>query len=523
MSVPDLDAAVLSLARRYAGPGGACAVLRDGQVLVRHAWGWANAERRIAFTPQTLFRICSISKQFTCAVALDALGDPAGLDATLADEINARLPHLSGAVPSALHLCHNQSGLRDYWALAMLHGAPAESAFGDAEAGHVIAATRTLQFAPGTRYSYANQNFRLLSDCLQAHTQRGFAELLRTRIFDRVGMQSAILAADTAAMPDGTVGYEGSPAVGYRVAENRILWTGDAGIGASLDDMIAWERFIDAGREDADAWPGLLAAPVHFADGAPAVYGFGLGRRPELGRAATGHGGALRGWRSHRVYFPGERLSVVVFFNHLSDAHEAAMDLSRAALGLAQPAREHLDFPPWLGAYLEPQTGLSARLDAADAGQIRLRYGHSAEVLVVRADGSAANDATQLTPCNNGIRMDRPGENQSSVLVRCEPRTGADAGAGIAGIYRCEELQTDLTIADAGGVHYGAFAGFLGQGRMELLEPIAADIWALPCLRALDHTPPGDWTLHFLRDSAGAVERVRFGCWLARALFAVRR
>ena len=66
-------------------------------------------------------------------------------------------------------------------------------------------------------------------------------------------MATAFLAADTRAMPDGTEGYEGSPAAGFRAAENRILWTGDAGLGASLDDMIAWERHIDATRDDADA------------------------------------------------------------------------------------------------------------------------------------------------------------------------------------------------------------------------------------------------------------------------------
>ena len=93
-------------------------------------------------------------------------------------------------------------------------------------------APRTLQFAPGTRHSYVNQNFRILSDILQERTGRSFAELLRTRIFERAGMDTALLAADTRAMPDGTQGYEGTPTGGFRAAENRILWTGDAGLGA---------------------------------------------------------------------------------------------------------------------------------------------------------------------------------------------------------------------------------------------------------------------------------------------------
>ncbi len=505
-----LDQLVRHLPHAYPGPGGAIAVLRASEVLVRHAWGWANAERRIAFTPATLFRMCSVTKQFTCGLVLEEFPDPSALD----DDVAARLPLLRQAAPRTLHLCHNQSGLRDYWATAMLHGAPAESCFGDVEAAAVTGGTRSLQFAPGTRYSYANQNFRILSDVLQARTGRSFAESLRTRIFERAGMHTAFLAADTSAMPDGTQGYEGSQAGGFRAAENRILWTGDAGLGASLDDMIAWERRIDATRDDPGALYNRLSAPAGFADGAPASYGFGLGRRTECGHAVTGHGGALRGWRSNRLHVAAERVSVVVLFNHLSDAGAAASDALAAVLDHARPGAAAGAAPDWLGAYVEPETGLAVRVDAAADGRVRLRYGHSAERLDVRTDGTAGVDGTRLRPGQGGLWMDRPAEHQSSLLRLL---AGALPG-GIAGRYRCDELGAQLTVEDAGGVFYGACSGFLGQGRMELLEPVGQDVWAMPCWRALDHTPPGDWTLAFRRDEAGRTTAVELGCWLARGL-----
>ncbi len=71
---------------------------------------------------------------------------------------------------------------------------------------------------------------------------------------------------------------------------------------------------------------------------------------------------------------------------------------------------------------------------------------------------------------------------------------------------------------DAGGVPAGGFSGFLGQGRMEPLEPIGTDTWLLPCPRALDHSPPGDWTLIFRRDEKGRAAGVDLGCWLAPRL-----
>jgi D-aminopeptidase len=505
-----LDRIVQDLPVRYPGPGGACAVLHRGEVLVRHAWGFANAERRIPFTPRTLFRICSITKQFTCAVLLDAFADPGVLDA----DVQARLPLLEQPAPGVLHLCHNQSGLRDYWAVAMLHGSPAEAPFGDVEAERVIGGTRTLQFTPGTRYSYANQNFRLLSDILQDRTGRSFAELLRSRTFARADMETAILAADTAALPDGTQGYEGSQVLGFRPAVNRVLWTGDAGIAASLDDMIAWESHIDATRDDPDSLYNRLSAPVTFGDGNPAAYGFGLGRRAEFGRHVTGHGGALRGWRSHRLHVPSERLSIVVLFNHLSDAHAAATDLLAATLLVERPPPPNLPSPAWLGAYLDPQTGLSARIEGTVAGQIRLRYGHTAETLELQPDGSAGTDGTRLRPTEGGLRMERPSENLCTILHPLAPVIRSNA----AGRYHCPELKSELTLALAGGALYGGFSGFLGQGRMEQLDPIGADVWALPCPRALDHTPPGDWTLRVIRDGSGRSERIEAGCSLARQL-----
>lgn len=507
-----LDRALADLPRRHPGPGGAVAVLRDGEVLARQAWGWANAERRIPFTPGTLFRMCSVTKQFTCALLLDLFPEPTVLDG----DVRGRLPGLVGAVPGTLHLAHNQSGLRDYWAVAMLHGAPPESDFGDDEAAALIGGIRGLQFAPGTRYSYCNQNFRLLSDILQARAGEGFAALLRRRVFDRVGMGTALLAADTRAMPDGTVGYEGSQAGGFRPAVNRILWTGDAGLGASLDDMIAWEKHVDATRDDARSLYRRLSGPVRFADGAPASYGFGLGRSTEMGQAVTGHGGALRGWRSHRLHVAAARVSVVVMFNHLSDARGAALDVLAAVLGRERPGPDPaLPMPDWVGAYTDPETGLSARIEPAGGGQVTLRFGHSAERLDLQADGTAGRDGTRLRPTPQGLEMDRPGDNASGRLTRC--REGAPT-PDLAGRYRCAELGAELTVSNAGGVLYGAFSGALGRGRMELLDPVGADILALPCPRALDHTPPGDWTLAFRRDDAGRVTGVDVGCWLARGL-----
>jgi D-aminopeptidase len=208
---------------------------------------------------------------------------------------------------------------------------------------------------------------------------------------------------------------------------------------------------------------------------------------------------------------------VVVFFNHLSDAGGAAFDLFAAALGEQTQSQKASALPRGLtGAWLEPETEILARIAKASDHALRLRLGHHPEVLTAQPDGVASDGDSRLELKADGVWLDRPKDNQRS---RLKPITAGPAPiAGRAGVYTCAELGASLTIADAGGALYGGFSGFLGRGRMELLEPVGPEVWALPCPRALDHTPPGDWTLIFQTDGVGAVNAIRLGCWLARGL-----
>ena len=210
--------------------------------------------------------------------------------------------------------------------------------------------------------------------------------------------------------------------------------------------------------------PSIPASPwpVTFTDGTPAGYGFGLNRRTEFGGLVSSHGGALRGWRAHRLYAHAERVSVVVMFNHLSDAQAAASDLLYAALGQERPGPDPtIPQPPWLGIYQDPETNLAVRIEACDPGQVLLRYVFPHERLDLNPDGSAGKAATILTPTDEGLRMRRPLDNTDVLLRRVEPGVQTD----IIGIYRCAELDLNLTIAESGGMLYAAFSGFLGAGR----------------------------------------------------------
>ncbi len=504
-----LDRALTQLPGQFRGPAGVAGVVKDGQVIARSAWGYADMATRLPMTVGTRLPICSISKQMTCALLLDLFDGPEVLDPLLP----ALLPNLAGPRPTVAHLCHNQSGLRDYWAQTVLQGAAPEGVCTLDTGLALIGRARSLHFAPGTGYSYSNGNFRLLAELIARAAGRPFADLLKERVFDRAGMRTAVLSPDAALPLDGVVGHEGNDETGFLPARTAIHWLGDAGVSASLDDMLAWECHIDATRDDPAGLYARISAPVQFASGRPASYGYGLRREVLAGHAVTSHGGALRGFSAHRLHVAAERLSVVVMFNHEAGAMRAAWALLEAALGctiLPDPAPGQ----GWGGLWLDPVQGLLLRLTDLPAG-VRLHYGTTPALLSPAPDGSLRGGDVVVRRAGDGLVMERPGEDLRVTAVPVAPVAWADP-APLAGRYHSAELDAELEITAGGGAAYAVFTGLFGTGPAERMYPLGEDLWVISTRRSMDSAPPGEWTVQLRRDGAGAVVGLRVGCWLAR-------
>jgi D-aminopeptidase len=505
-----LNHALDALPKRHPGPGGVAGVMKDGKVIASRCWGYSNVDSAAPMTAGTRLPICSISKQFTCQVLLTSVDDPARWDAY----VSRYLPRFTGQLPTVRQLCHNQSGLRDYWALTVLQGALAEQVFGREDALPLIQRMKTGHFAPGSQYSYCNCNFRIVSELIEAETGESLEALYRRHIWQPAGMTSATLTADTSQPEDGVVGYEGNDDTGFFPASNAIYWIGDAGISASLDDMMNYEAWIDATRNDATSLYRRIAERPSFSDGAQASYGYGLAHETIAGLAFTGHAGALRGFRAQRLNCREARLSVVVMFNHEGSTHAAAESLIRAALG--HKASSAAPIPDgWDGQWLSPD-GLLARIES-QRRSATLHYATVPDTLELSSDGALAAPGVTVHRTENGLSMLRSGDNAAAALAVLPPVDAAD-GADIAGHYHSSELDATLEIATHGGGVYARFTGMLGTGRMERMAPAGEDVWTVATRRSMDAPAPGDWTLQLRRNDQGRVTGLTIGCWLARGL-----
>lgn len=506
-----LERALDLLPDQYRGPAGVAGVLHEGRVIARRAWGYADMAARLPMTAARRMPVCSISKQMTCALLLDLFDDPE----TLAPLLPGLLPRFGGPLPTIAQLCHNQSGLRDYLALTVLHGAAPEGVLTEADGLALLGQARDGHFAPGTQYSYSNGNFRLLAELIRRASGRDFGDLLAERIFRPADMPTARLAPDMAERIDGVVGYEGNDEVGFLPAESAITWFGDSGVSASLDDMLAWERHIDATRDDPGALYRRMSAPVTFADGTPASYGYGLRRYRHAGQEVTGHGGGVRGFCSYRLHVAARRLSVVVIFNHEASAMRAAEGLMAAALGTPAAAAP-LPGQGWNGLWLDRGRDLFIRTTDSPGG-VRLHYGPSPVPLTTVAADRAEAPGLVLRRDGDHLVMERRVDN---LKVRAEPLAPvgwADA-ADVAGRYHSDDLGAGLEIEARDGAACIGFDGMLGRGPMERMYPLARDLWAVTSRRAMDAAPPGEWTLRIRRDARGGVSGLTIGCWLARGI-----
>jgi CubicO group peptidase (beta-lactamase class C family) len=120
-SKADVDRILKLYPQLARGPGGIAAVLRDGELIGKRAWGYANLERRIPMTATTHFPVCSISKQMVCLVLVSLVKDPTPQMLDSKDdpakqfeaEMHRLLPGLPQGELKVADLYNMQSGIRD--------------------------------------------------------------------------------------------------------------------------------------------------------------------------------------------------------------------------------------------------------------------------------------------------------------------------------------------------------------------------------------------------------------------------
>jgi CubicO group peptidase (beta-lactamase class C family) len=523
------------VALRYRGPGGAIAVVKDGELIGQRVWGFADLDQRIPFTAETQMPICSITKQFVCALLIDLERNPPPALAIKGDVREQLSGHLKELLSPELtsdseltidRLCDMQSGLRDYWAMTTLLGSKPDNEFLMArDCGPLLARTKSFQFQPGTEYSYCNLNFHLLARVIERATGESLDKLLEERVLRPAGMSTAFLCPNTAHHPPPCVGYEGDEQHGFYAAINRMEWSGDAGLVVSLTDMIAYERYLDRCYADPQSWYHTAITTPKFKDGNNARYRYGLSHTEIDGVDTMGHGGALRGYRLHRRHAPRERLSVVVMSNSDSGALSPNLEIFQELL--QRTKAQAIPMQPaegWYGAFLDQDTQLSVVVTKGPRdGEVAISYDGGPEPIKLSTPSQGRSDSMLATIDGDSLSIHRVGDNRILSARRIVPNESIAKSTFFQGVYHCAEIDSVFHCTGQAGMLYGAFDGYLGRGNAAPMKYLGEDVWALTCPRGLDAPAPGDWTLVFHRDENDSIHGLTVGCWLARRVDFVRK
>ena len=332
-----IDHFVVQHMSENATPGLALAVTsRDGLLHVA-TYGFADLKARRPLTPDTLFEIGSISKSFT-AIALLQLREEGKFDPQAPVtrylpwfEIQTKFEPTTGH-----HLLSHSAGIpRDR-----------DDVYFSRYAVYALRQRQT-GYAPGTKYAYSNIGYQMLGTILMEIEKQPHAEILRRRIFDRVGMKSSDpvisfethkrLAIGYIPLYDDRPAHSSHPLV---EAPKFEYYAGDGSVAATPADLAAYLRMLlnrgaaPNGRVLNEESFALLIQPVVKMD-EKNFYGYGLWSREEDGHRIIGHSGGMVGYAAQLLGDLDVGIGVVVFVNGPGSpgrVAEFALQAARAAL-----------------------------------------------------------------------------------------------------------------------------------------------------------------------------------------------
>ena len=225
------------LMRPHAGddrPGVVVGIVKDGALLVTRAYGMANLDHGVPFSPQTISNIGSVTKQFT-AMGLLLLEQEGKL--SLDDDVRTHIPELPdmGDPITLRNLLNHTGGYREIYNLLPLTGFRGEDGFDRSRAIQVVQRQTARQAPPNTEWNYNNTGYILLSLVVERTSGQSFDEYMGARVFGPLGMSDTqVKMVQGQVIPGSAQGYTPEPSLGYRTARDLAASAGAASTRSPL-------------------------------------------------------------------------------------------------------------------------------------------------------------------------------------------------------------------------------------------------------------------------------------------------
>jgi CubicO group peptidase (beta-lactamase class C family) len=300
---------------------GSVLIARNGEVLLSKGYGFADREQKILNTPQTKFRLGSITKQFT-AMAIIILEAQRKLD--VQDPICNYLSECPEAWKTITihHLLTHTSGIPnftsfpDYKSTMATPSSPEETInrFKD----------KPLDFQPGEKWSYSNSGYILLGQIIERVSNQSYEDFLQEHIFAPLHMMNT--------------GYDHNQddlAVGYKSIFSKANFIdmsipySAGGLYSTVEDLYKWDQaFYTKQLLQQDYIDQMMTAYVAIPNSHKLAYGYGWTVGLENGRQIITHGGGINGFVTNIARYPQDKTVIII----LSNQQYASLGVIHSAL-----------------------------------------------------------------------------------------------------------------------------------------------------------------------------------------------
>jgi CubicO group peptidase (beta-lactamase class C family) len=310
--------------------GVSVAVMREGKLIHAAGYGFADLEQAVPATPLTVYRIASVTKQFTAALVL-RLAERGEID--LDADIRKYLPDFDtgGRKVTVTQLLNHTSGIAD---LTRIPAAMAQRCL-DLSVPEVFAyiSKEPFDFEPGEQFRYNNSGFWLLGVIIERVTGKPYSQAIRELLLGPLGLDRTRYDEPARIIARRARGYA---LVGKELQNSECNSpTRPYASGALLStvmDLLDWQQGLFSGKAVGAALQQRMITRGRLNSGAPIPYGFGLALSEFRGAQRIAHPGGIVGFSAFLSHYPEQDLTIAVIANTMGVELRTELEEPIAAL-----------------------------------------------------------------------------------------------------------------------------------------------------------------------------------------------
>jgi CubicO group peptidase (beta-lactamase class C family) len=295
-------------------PGVTVLVAKDGEILYDRAFGLADAELKVPMNSGNIFRIGSITKQFTAVAILQLVSKG---EIAIEDDITKYLKDYPthGHSITIEHLLTHTSGIKSYTSMSDFMSNQIKTDMTPEELVDVFD-NEPMDFAPGDQFRYNNSGYVLLGYIIEKVSGMSYEKYIEENIFKPLGLDNSYYGSASRIIENRARGYEknGDTLLNADYLSMTLPYAAGS-LLSTTHDLSRWTEAVMNGEVVDKALLEKAHTSFILDNGSETNYGYGWSLRSILGSPTIEHDGGINGFLTSGIYLPEEKVYVAVLSN----------------------------------------------------------------------------------------------------------------------------------------------------------------------------------------------------------------